>query len=321
MCVPRRWVGRRGTLSMRIERIETLAGLLPTQNAYIKRLGRSPSNYGVSDSVQAYSHAMSDPMFGWQFVKSFLDNNSQLPIAVTESTLLRAYCFHRYNNGDRDMRMAFQLKARAEKNRMIMLQCMLLLEKLSLEHIAGELGLSLDTVRIYGDLFWNVRDRLKDTVYINSIVYPDTTQVLWVTDYHKNEDPLNISLRAAYHYGMETVKAFLGIANQTNEFEPENHAKTLEAQVLSTAAHSARLGLLHQSHVASIESGRMMVQSSKLGGDLGKDDDSRLGLGSLGMKGSVLEHYRRISEPDVQYRLRLQQLGMDKELEATANRN
>lgn len=319
MLVP--WIASTASAYMRIERIETLAGLLPPQNAYIKRLGRGPSHYGVSDSVQAYSQAMSDPMFGWQFVKTFLDSEKNIPIAVTESTLLRAYCFHRYNNGDRDLRMAFQLKTRAEKNRMIMLQCMLLLEKLSLEHIAGELSLSLDTVRIYADLFWNVRDRLRDNVYINSLIYPDSTQVLWVKDYHQNEDPLHISLRAAYHYGMDTVKSFLGIANQTSEYEPENHAKTLEAQVLSTASHSARLGLLHQKDVASIDSGRLMVQSSKLGGDLGKDDDSRLGLGSFGMKASVLEHYRRISEHDIQYRLRLQQLGMDKELEATANRS
>lgn len=64
-----------------------------------------------------------------------------------------------------------------------------------------------------------------------------------------------------------------------------------------------------------------MVQSSKLGGAVSKDDDGRLGLGSFGMRASVLEHFRRISEPDVQYRLRLQQLGLQRELAGEAGRN
>jgi len=38
----------------------------------------------------------------------------------------------------------------------------------------------------------------------------------------------------------------------------------------------------------------------------GNDPDSRLGLGCFGMKASVLEHFRRISDPDAQYRLALQ---------------
>ena len=38
----------------------------------------------------------------------------------------------------------------------------------------------------------------------------------------------------------------------------------------------------------------------------GNDPDSRLGLGSFGMKASVMEHFRRISDPDTDYRLALQ---------------
>lgn len=296
-----------------------LAGLLPERTNYIQRLGRTAGNHGVTDTVMAYAHAMSDPMFGWQFVKTFLDAGMNMPAIVTESELLRAYCFHRYNNADRDVRLAFQLRTQNEKTRRIMLHCMLLIEKYSISNMAAELILPEDAIRIYEALFWNVRDRFQDKVYINSLVFPDTTQVLWVEDYHKNEDPLNLAIRAAVQYkSLDTVKAFLGMTNQTNDYEAEAHAKTFEAQVLSTAVHSARLGLLHQKDVPSILGGRSMVQSSKLGGAVSKDDDTQLGLGSFGMKASVMDHFRKISQPEIEYRLRLQQMAADRKLSGTA---
>lgn len=304
---------------MNAKRIEQLIGLMPAQNQYVSRAGGDALGRGQTPAeVTLYAHAMSDPMFGWTFVKSFVDAGKHLPIEVSESVLLRTYCYFKYSNRDPDVRQAFQLRTHAEKMKRTMLHCMLLIDKFSMEHIAGELQMDLDVVEIYENLFWNVKDRLSDKIYINSIVYPESTQILWANQYHLNEDYLNIAVRAAMNHGMETVKAFLGLVSQMSEFDAEGHAKAFEAQVVSTAAHSARIGLLHQKDVPSISSGRSMVQSSKLGGMAAKDDDGRLGLGSFGMRAAVLEHYRRIAEPDVQYRLRLQQLGLQRELAGEA---
>lgn len=311
-------MGRHG-LSMNADRIEQLIGLMPAQNPYVNRRGGVSAEFrSTDDEITLYANGMNDPMFGWSFVKSFIDMRQQLPLEVSESTLLRTFAFHFHSNRDPHVRQAFQLRKHAEKQKRTMLHCMLLIDKFDLEHIAGELLLDLDVVEIYETLFWNVRDRLHDRVYINSIVYPETTQILWASQYHMNEDYLNMAIRAAALHGIESVKQFMGMISQTSEFDAEGHAKAFEAQVVSTAAHSARLGLLHQKDVPSISSGRSMVQSSKLGGSVGKDDDGRLGLGSFGMRAAVLEHYRRISEPDVQYRLRLQQLGLQRDLAVEA---
>lgn len=292
---------------------------MPAQNPYVNRRGGATTGYRTTDDeVTLFANGMSDPMFGWAFVKSFLDAQEPLPLEVSESTLLRTFAYHQYSNRDPHVRQAFQLRKHVEKQRRTMLHCMLLIPKLSLEHIAGELLMDQDVVEIYETLFWNVRDRMNDPIYINSIVYPETTQILWASQYHINEDYLNMAIRAATLHGIESVKQFMGMVSQTLEFDAEGHAKAFEAQVVSTAAHSARLGLLHQKDVPSISSGRSMVQSSKLGGATSKDDDGRLGLGSFGMRAAVLEHYRRISEPDVQYRLRLQQLGLQRDLAAEA---
>ena len=45
---------------------------------------------------------------------------------------------------------------------------------------------------------------------------------------------------------------------------------------------------------------------------------SRVGLGSFGMKAPVLEHFRRISDPDSQYRLASQREAVMEQVEKTA---
>ena len=304
---------------METTRIEQLVALMPEQNAYTRRLGgRFVPTADVSVEVATYAHSLNDPMFGWVFIKALLDQSQMIPDLVVESPLLRTYAYHRYSNRDPHVRQAFQLRTQTEKLKRAMLQCMLLIDKFSLEHIAAEMMMDLDVVEIYEMLFWNVRDRLHDKVYITSLLFPQSSQVLWVDNYHRDEDFLNIAMRAAAQHGIETAKDFLGMGNPTSEFNAEGHAKAFESQVLSTAMYAARLGLLHQKDAPAIAGGRLMVQSTKMGGNISKDDDSRVGLGSFGMRPATLEHFRRIAEPDVQYRLRLQQLGAQQALEKEA---
>jgi hypothetical protein len=47
-------------------------------------------------------------------------------------------------------------------------------------------------------------------------------------------------------------------------------------------------------------------------------DDDRLGLGSFGMRAPVLEHFRRITDSDTQYRLALQRRQLMRAQDAQA---
>jgi hypothetical protein len=49
-------------------------------------------------------------------------------------------------------------------------------------------------------------------------------------------------------------------------------------------------------------------------------DDDKVGLGSFGMKAPVLEHFRRITDTDTQYRLALQRQQMMREQDAQAKK-
>ena len=48
------------------------------------------------------------------------------------------------------------------------------------------------------------------------------------------------------------------------------------------------------------------------------DPGSRVGLGSFGMKAPVLEHFRRITDTETQYRLALQREAAMGQIEKTA---
>jgi hypothetical protein len=300
---------------MKLDRIEHLASLLPPRNVYTHMMELGPDvQDNMAEEISVYGHSVMDPAFGWKLIKSFLDSGLPLPPEIHESPLSRAYCFYKYNNGDAELRTVFMLRLKIMKTVRACIECMLLVEKFTHEQIGDEIGATADIIDAYETLFWNVRDRLKERAYIASVLYPESTQVLWNPDYHIQEDYQSMSWRAAWLHGIDTSRAFLGMQRQTEEHDAEMHARVFESQVISTSSYSARMGLLHQGHAPSIDRGRAIVQSSKLGGDNKQTSDDQLGMGSFGMLPNMLEHFRRISEPDVQHRLNLQKLQMQKQL-------
>ena len=80
----------------------------------------------------------------------------------------------------------------------------------------------------------------------------------------------------------------------------------------------ARAGHLNRKDSPGIRHGKSLMLRAKKDGETNNDPDSRLGLGSFGMKASVLEHFRQITDTDSQYRLALQREAAMGQLEKTA---
>src|SRR5438132_7925332 len=78
-------------------------------------------------------------------------------------------------------------------------------------------------------LFWNVRDR--ERIYLCSLVYPETRLVEFVPGYVLNEDPMNLALRAALDYGIESVEEILGLKNPVESVKGVEHAKAFTAGI------------------------------------------------------------------------------------------
>lgn len=72
----------------------------------------------------------------------------------------------------------------------------------------------------------------------------------------------------------------------------------------------APAGHLNRKDSPGIRHGKTLMLRPKPEAVRQQTDDDKVGLGSFGMKASVLEHFRRIAEPDVQSRLALQRQQM-----------
>ena len=169
-----------------------------------------------------------------------------------ESQLIRPYCYQRYHNHDRDARGAFELHRDRQSRRAILLECMLVRGEYDYPSIAKKLRITEATVQIYGTLFWNVRDRLEDRIYINMLVYPESRQVELVPGYAQKEHPRNLALRITVASGLDAAEEYLGVGSEGSEgseaTEPKRveQAAALAARILSTGNFLAKMGFLHQ---------------------------------------------------------------------------
>ncbi len=292
------------------ERVKQLIQMLPPDSIYAKAdRGEAPADFRAARDVAAKASAMTDPKFGWAFVSAWLEAEQELPEAITEPEYCRAFCYFGYDNKDEDACDAFRLQTRAELWRRVMVQCMLLLKEYSYERIAKETNLPEAAIRIYAEMFFNVRDRLDDAIYIAQILYPSSTQITWAEEYHLMERPDLLAMRAAHRHGIDVAKRFLGIKVRDTTPDAAVSAKALEARLMDEALHMAQMGFVHQPNIQAINAGRMLIQSSKLGGEQQKSSDDTVGLGRIGMGNAMLDHFQKFMDTDVQHRMKVQLAG------------
>ena len=225
-------------LCMTRERIEELALLLlPDRKARID---------GIPAEVDAVARAVNDPGYGWKVIKSFADSGQALPAFVTEPALVRAYGYLRNSNDDDDVRQALVVEHSESKVRRIMLRCLLLRPEYGYAAIAERIGITEAAVLIYENLFWNLRDRMDDPIYIASLVYPQGRQVEFDPDYSRNEDPMYLALRATMNDGIEAAEELLGLRAPAAQSNTERQGQALAARIMGMASFAARMGFLHQ---------------------------------------------------------------------------
>ena len=159
---------------------------------------------------------------------------------------MRAYNYVRDGNGDEDVRQALALEHAAHKQRRILLGCLLLKPEIDYAAIGRRGGASEAAVLVYETLFWDVRDRLDDPIYIASLVYPQGRQVEFDPDYSRKVDPMYLALRATVNYVIEAAEELLGLRAPDARSTVKHQSQAFAAKILSLANFAARMGFLHQ---------------------------------------------------------------------------
>lgn len=264
-----------------------------------------------------WAEATNDPQWAWRIAQGYHLSQEPLPASIQDQNVRRAY---HYLRGARDEQMAFVhgLRTSQEYGRIrAVMQGLLCARDISVENIAFKLGLDVEVVRLYEGLFFNVRNR-ENSFALNTI-FPET-RLGAVVEAEKDYNEVDLMLmRLGWDYGWREVAGFAGLITMEEAGEStETMLADIEKTLAANARMLARAGHLNRKDSPGIRHAKALMMRAKKAAEMNTNDDpdSRVGLGSFGMKASVLEHFRRMSQPDVDYRLALQRQEAMRELGA-----
>jgi hypothetical protein len=280
--------------------------------------GRKTRNPPMAAHLR-WADAMNDPQWSWRVAMTHHASREPLPASLRDPHIRRAY---RYLQGARDeqMAMAHALKVSAEcKNMRQVLQGFLCARDISLEGIALQLELDAEVVRLFAALFFNVRGRGEG--FRASVMFPET-RIGAVVEAEKDFHEIDLMLmRTGRDYGWKEVARLAGLRTMEDEGEStEDTLADMERTIAANARMLARAGHLNRKDSPGIRHGKTLMMRPKPEAVRQQTDDDKVGLGSFGMRAPVLEHFRRITDVDTQYRLALQRQQLMREQDAAAKK-
>ena len=265
---------------MTFDRIQELSQYIPDEsNYYNEILGHTKQLTTVNKFLRSYK----DLSFGYHIIKALCDSNMPLPATIDEEELYDAYQFLRYNAYKPDVVFAISLTHPSNKSMEDVIKAFLITDE-TFEKLSNITGIPQNVLKVYEKLFFNVRDRKNEALFIANTVYPDTRMVEIMDNYAKNEDFGKMLLRSAYNNGLEDAMYFSGLkaesfvnSDQTLAVEM---AQKLETAIMANAYFLARNGYLNQKHSGIGHAKGLLIAAKQSGQDNSKEDIE--GLGALG---------------------------------------
>lgn len=284
--------------------------------------GRKTTNPPLAAHTR-WAEATNDPQWAWRIAHGYYLSKEPLPPWISDPNIRRAY---HYLRGARDEQMAIVhgIRTSAEYGMARpILQGLLCAKDITLEDIAALLGLETEVVMMFERLFFNVRNR--ENLYDVNLAFPLTRLGAVVEAEKGYDDPERTLMRVGRDYGWRAVADCAGLILPG---DPKESAEAMladtERAIVANGRLLARVGRLNHPDSPGMRHSKSLMMRAKKEAAIPQTSDDKLGLGSFGMKFQVLEHFRRMSEEDVRYRIALQhqQVMREQQVEtkrATAN--
>jgi hypothetical protein len=252
--------------------------------------------------------ALLDPAFAWHYAEAFAQSNQPLPETVTEPYIRTAHEYLMDQTWTDDFADALVLRHPNWELKRGFVEALSLFSDVRLDQISNYTGLSVFVIQLYQNLFWNVRDRLADPLFINHLVFPQTRQIEFKPDYWLNATPSQLMLRAAFHRDLPTVLNIFGCPTSAEPMSAGDLTNELKTNLLAAANHVIKSGGINQGGVPALEAARKLLIASERNpvrqSPLGEDRLGLSALGSLNPGESILETVRRMND-DSEYNKRL----------------
>ena len=287
---------------MTFERIQELAQYIPDDSAYCNEiLGHTKQLTTINKFIRSYK----DVAFAYHFLKTLVDNNKTLPASVDEPELYATYQFLRYNAYKPDVVFAISLTHPSNKNLEDVIKAFLITDE-SLDKLQVSTGIPASVLNLYEKLFFNVRDRKSEALWLANLVYPNTRMVEVMDNYTKNEDFGKLLMRSAYNNGLEDVMYFSGLKIESfvnsDSTLATDMAKKLETCIMANAYFLSRNGFLNSKSTGIGHAKGLLIAARQSGMDTAGADTEGIG-GVLGEQ--MMQSLLKIKGPEMQEKLEL----------------
>jgi hypothetical protein len=308
---------------MEAARIQYLAQFIPDNSDYFRfSLGQSPSETSKQQrQIDRFLTAYRDLAFGFHFVRALIKEDQPLPPDVYEQELIDLYWFELDGNPNQQLVEALSLRHPTSRFLENSVQAMLLTGE-PLQEISKVAGISPAVLQYYEQLFFNVRDRRNESLFIASIVYPEHRLVETMENYIKDVDAGSFLKRSAFNNGLDDVSYFVGLKVPSIESgfsaSAQEMASRLESSIMANGHYLARNGFLNQRSSHGVGAARGLIVAAKQGGEDTSDLDT-FGAGNLG--DALVNELTRVKGGEMQNRIRQQQLLIEREQQAAKSKD
>ena len=254
--------------------IKKLLDILPDTSMYFKEVfNYSPTLNDVNRFLCAYK----DLMFGFRFVSALVMENIALPAYVDNEALNKLYMYLKYHHKDDNIIYTTSLHHPSCRNIENCIKASLF-SNASFDEISEKLGLPKKVIEYYSDLFYNIRDRKSEALFIADIVYPETRMIEFDERYSKNEAFSTMLIRSAYNNGLDDSLYLMGLSSSSDVFKSNStaveSATKLEASIMANGLFLARNGYLNQKNTGLSSAKNILIAAKQSGMESSNSDDS-----------------------------------------------
>ena len=243
-------------------RIIELVGTIPRKSKIYAEVKADGAPVECDVQIHRRACALLDPAFPWKYAQAFAQLRQPLPESVVEHYIRAAHAHlsGRIINDEISEAQVMQHGRWATKRGF--LEALLLLPNLRIDEIAVQAGLSVSIVMTYEQLFWNVRDRRSDEMFVNEICLPNTRLNEYRDDFWETVQPRDLMLRAAFNNDLQTIFQIFGTRISAVELPADVSAKRAKARIMADAEFVIRAGG-SSSNLPVLDSARRIIAAGE----------------------------------------------------------
>lgn len=239
---------------------------------------------GNASDVFFYANCFKNLHIGWDFAAAMAMSDEKFPSILHGDDLYvwRAYRFLK-GESDPDVEGALAIETGLSSGRDTV-RAMLVSAGCGHSEVSGYTSLRKGVVKAYEKLFFNVRDRLKDHMFMASVVYPEGRLVEAFEDYVESSGLGNLLLRAGYSKGVNHVLYASGLGNDHPyaAYNAFDGAGELDKMFMQDGVFIGSMGFMNQRRNSkAISNARMSLQANKMGGGEQSDGSVLADIGNI----------------------------------------